>query len=175
MSGKRLPRDQAKTGTLRNDKLVTELTVGELLALLRAHGDAGAGHARSQVRTAEDASPPETQIKLLRRLISSPIEMQAFMADPPGYARSQGVTMDPQLVRAILDAVLFGDALNERVAADIDPQTIEELVGKPGALAWPAAVSAAAAVVSAAAAVVSAVTAVKKHSGAPGGGRLGPR
>src|SRR5690606_4923481 len=96
-----------------------------------------------------------------------PEEMRAFMDDPPRYSIEHGVLLAPDVVRTMVDTVLFGDAVTDRTVERLGPAAARELVsvGNPRSpAAWPAAVSAVAAVVSAAAAVVSAVAALTKHN-----------
>lgn len=184
------------------DTLVSDLTVGELLHLLRetqagsAMSDtqresAEAGIAREVARSDEKvraewaeardavawvgASPTDIQVCFLQGLVNNPEEAERFLEDPTGYARESGVLLDPDLVRDIVDTVVFGADLKERLGDRVSPGALRDIAymrQHPNAcvMAGAATVASAAAAAAAAAVKSEALGEVARLKGLDGAG-----
>lgn len=160
---------------------VANLTVGELLRLVRdAQDEAGARTesaassialevARSDEKARADwettreavawvgASPPDVQVCFLQGLVDRPDEAERFLEDPVGFARDSGVLLDPALVRDIVDTVVFGADLKERLGDRLSPGALRDIAymrQQPNACVMAGAATVAAAAVSAVTAAV---------------------
>lgn len=177
------PPARGGQGGVDLDTPVASLTVGELLNIVRQAQGAPAAEAdaetaassiamevarsdqkaRGDWETAREAvawvgaSPPDVQVCFLQGLIERPDEAERFMADPAGYARESGVLLDPVLVRDIVDTVVFGADLKERLGDRLSPGALRDIATmrqQPNACVMAGAATVAAAAVSAVTAAV---------------------
>jgi hypothetical protein len=103
------------------------------------------------------ASPPDVQVCFLQGLIDRPDEAERFLEDPVGFARDSGVLLDPALVRDIVDTVVFGANLKERLGNRLSPGALRDIAymrQQPNACVMAGAATVAAAAVSAVTAAV---------------------
>lgn len=104
------------------------------------------------------ASPPDVQLAFLYGLLSDSKESETFLKDPQGYAAQHGVVVDPNIMRGMVDTLVFGEPMSEKMVQDLGPDVTSallELRGNGQVAAFPIAVAAAVAVASAAVALVA--------------------
>jgi hypothetical protein len=146
-------RTQESSGRLSASKSVSEITVGDLLRVLR--GDAVVEQESveevsqrtldSAVRESNQAvearrvkihetlsmvgaTPPAIGARFLRELGERPEEARKFLADPVEYSRSSGVLLDPSLVQEMVDATLFGKEISEPMIERLGPSAVHDLI-----------------------------------------------
>lgn len=111
-------------------------------------------------------SDPLLQVKFLKSVMEDAAEADKFVNDPETYSRDHNVILDPAVVKAVTDAVVFDPDLEE-LDPGTDPKVRAELesLGSPGTVAaWPAAVAAVSAAVAAGAAVAQAACACSANA-----------
>jgi hypothetical protein len=175
--------NESGQGGIDPDAPVEKLTVGDLLNMVRQTQEAPAAGADAEVTASAiamevarsdrkarsdweaareavarvGASPPDVQVCFLQGLIGHPDEAERFMEDPVGYARESGVLLDPVLVRDIVDTVVFGADLKERLGDRLSPGALRDIAAmrqQPNAGVMAGAATVAASAVSAATAAV---------------------
>lgn len=104
------------------------------------------------------ASSPRHQLELLRGVLENPKDAELFLRYPEVYAAERGVVVDPELVRSMVDTVVFGEPMGERLVEVLGPDvtaSLLEMRGDGRIAAIPVAVATAVAVASAAVALVA--------------------
>lgn len=153
MSDRSRSSEESDSAPEASEQRVGDLTVRDLLALLRAEMEADPASSREsapasavrrevaasdekavaergELRAALDAvgpSPTDVQVCFLRGLVDDPAEAKKFLDSPKTYAKEHGVLLDPQLVRDIVDTVVFGDQINERLAHKLSPGALRDV------------------------------------------------
>lgn len=136
--------------------------------------DAGTEKVLASVKSKLDNvqfTPVEGQIAFIKELIKSPAETRAFIAAPKDYAVDHGILLNPDVVRAVVNQVMFDASLDTALHTEIGPSASKDLIDlrdrlKPGGLkpvgpgGDPVNPAANAAAVAAGAAVAMAVVAV---------------
>ncbi len=120
-------------------------------------------------------TPVEGQIAFVKELIKQPAEAKAFMNDPKTYAVEHGILLNPDVIRSVVNQVMFDTVLDEELVSTVGQHAAKDIADmrahlKPGKLkvdvvgggrynpvANAAAVAAGAAVVMAVVAVVTMV------------------
>ncbi|WGW05994.1 hypothetical protein [Tropicibacter oceani] len=139
-------QDDPAPGPVPADRRVADLTLQELIAIMRAQfvprGDAPAIESAEAGREAAHserwqaglravemigASPTDVQVCFLEGLASHPDEAKRFMDDPGGYAREAGVLLDPGLLRQISDVVLYGADLQKTLGGRLSPGALRDV------------------------------------------------
>lgn len=112
-------------------------------------------------------SPAEAQVEFMKGLLEDKAEARKFMENPKQYSVEHGVLLDPDVVQAVTESILFDVNAKTGTLAKLGTrgaQAVLDMRANHSVAAVPAAVVAGAAAVAAAAAVVEAVVTVVRTS-----------
>lgn len=101
------------------------------------------------------------QVAFLRGLMENEGEAAKFREDPKAYAVEHGVLLDPQVIQAFTDGVLFDSFISQRAVEVLGPEGVRDLAAVRAVGARANIVAAAAVVVAVAAVVTAVVTVVR--------------
>lgn len=84
-------------------------------------------------------TPVEGQVAFIKELIKRPNETKRFLADPKQYAVDHGILIDPQLVKKVVNQVLFDTVLDEEFCGSTGVHVTKDIVDlrdrlKPGGI-----------------------------------------
>ena len=141
--------------------MTTEREKAEALETRLAAQRRGAAERASRTRAVvavAGASPPARQVAFLKGLLADPAAAKAFLEAPESFAAERGIVVEPELIRGMVDTLVFEEPMSERLVARLGPDVTAELVDLQGGgrvAALPIAVATAVAVASAAVALVA--------------------